>query len=574
MLDPRIYRMGLIAVVFGVIVFAFSLQQQRDSLQATLTPDAFNGQTAAAATLNISSHFPRRSAGSANDAAIAAEIAQDLRRGDGFTVSTPTFTAPTASGTRTLENVIGVRSGLANGTIVVVAPRDATGSPAAAAESGTGVLLELGNVLSGETLNHTIALVSTTGSVGATGMKALIDELPSPVDAVLVLGDMSGTSMHEPIVVPWSTGQELAPPLLRNTAAAALSSQTGLSAGAPTLVGDFMHLAFPFTVSGQGPLNAAGIPAVLLSSSGELAPANKEVPNPGEIAQFGRTALQTITALDGGSGQVPAPSAYLQLSGNVIPAWALRLLVLTLILPVLVTTVDGFARVRRRKHAVGPWLVWLLACSAPFVLAAAIVVLCEKAGLISGIATVIVLPLVVIRRANLLRPAASRQPEGGNPGGAAALLVLMCVLSLAVWFANPFAAALMIPALHAWMWAVAPEVRMHRAWRLALVLVGLAPPVLVVAYYMISLSFNPITLAWSVVLMLAGGDIGLLRALEWCLALGSAVGVFAIAAWKVRRVPVHEEVPVTVRGPVTYAGPGSLGGTDSALDRRPPALRR
>ena len=52
---------------------------------------------------------------------------------------------------------------------------------------------------------------------------------------------------------------------------------------------------------------------------------------------MGRSALETINALDAGPN-VPAPSAYLLFSGKVVPAWAIRLFVLALILPVLAAT--------------------------------------------------------------------------------------------------------------------------------------------------------------------------------------------------------------------------------------------
>jgi hypothetical protein len=270
-------------------------------------------------------------------------------------------------------------------------------------------------------------------------------------------------------------------------------------------------------------------------------------------------------------------------------------LVLALILPVLMTTIDGFARARRRRHAVGRWIVWVLAGAVPFALAVAVVLLAKVTGLISGIAppaptasgavplhaggiallavllVLIVAPLILIRRSGR---AASGSDASGNPGAAAALLIVMSAAALAVWVINPFAAALMVPALHAWMWAVAPDVRMHPSARLGLLIAGLVPPALVILYYTTTLSFNPITLAWSGVLMLAGGQVGPVQALVWSVALGGAVSAFAIAAWGVRGLGVHEEVAVTVRGPVTYAGPGSLGGTDSALQRQPPALRR
>ena len=48
MLDPRIYRTGLVVVVLAVIVFAFSLEGQQGGLgmNTTLPPDAFNGLNA------------------------------------------------------------------------------------------------------------------------------------------------------------------------------------------------------------------------------------------------------------------------------------------------------------------------------------------------------------------------------------------------------------------------------------------------------------------------------------------------------------------------------------------------
>ena len=46
MLDPRIYRTGLMAVVVAVVVVAFSLENQQGAVGTTLPPEAFNGQTA------------------------------------------------------------------------------------------------------------------------------------------------------------------------------------------------------------------------------------------------------------------------------------------------------------------------------------------------------------------------------------------------------------------------------------------------------------------------------------------------------------------------------------------------
>jgi hypothetical protein len=153
-----------------------------------------------------------------------------------------------------------------------------------------------------------------------------------------------------------------------------------------------------------------------------------------------------------------------------------------------------------------------------------------------------------------------------DPGRSIAVLIVMCVATIGIWIVNPFAAILVIPALHLWMWLVEPELRPPRPLLALLLLVGLAPPVLVVLYYASVLGLGPLGLIWNGVLLIAGGHVGLLAAVEWSLVLGCVVSVLAITVRSLRE-PRPEEAPVTVRGPVTYAGPGSLGGTESALRR-------
>jgi hypothetical protein len=164
----------------------------------------------------------------------------------------------------------------------------------------------------------------------------------------------------------------------------------------------------------------------------------------------------------------------------------------------------------------------------------------------------------------------------GDPGAAAAILISSCALALVVWGANPFAALLLVPALHLWMVALAPEPAIRPVVRIVLLALGLAPPALLVAYYAISLGFGPIGLAWTGVLMVVGGQIGIPTAILLCLLMGCAVSavVNALATARAQvRVP-PTSAPITVRGPVTYAGPGSLGGTASALSRAGSSLRR
>src|SRR5437764_10694868 len=111
MLDPRIYRMALLPVVLAVIVLAFSLGDQQGPLGTNLAPDAYNGQNAYATMHRFAADYPNRRPGSDGDDALASEIAGKLRNSYGFRVSTDVFKGKTIDGTRTLENVVGVRAG-------------------------------------------------------------------------------------------------------------------------------------------------------------------------------------------------------------------------------------------------------------------------------------------------------------------------------------------------------------------------------------------------------------------------------------------------------------------------------
>src|SRR5437660_9807030 len=75
MLDPRIYRMGLVPVVLAVIVLAFSLGDQPAPLTTTLAPDAYSGQNAYATMYSLKSQFPRRPPGSDADSRLAGYLA-------------------------------------------------------------------------------------------------------------------------------------------------------------------------------------------------------------------------------------------------------------------------------------------------------------------------------------------------------------------------------------------------------------------------------------------------------------------------------------------------------------------
>jgi hypothetical protein len=326
---------------------------------------------------------------------------------------------------------------------------------------------------------------------------------------------------------------------------------------------------------------------VLLSASGERGPGADSSVSADRLTAFGRTVLQTVTALDSGR-DVPSATRYLLYGHKLIPEWPIRLLVLALILPVLVTAIDGLARARRRGHEVIMWAGWVFSAALPFALAALFVVGLKLIGLMAvappapvapdavpldaaGVAVLVAVACVLGLGFAVLRPWALRfagvRGDPSSGGSAVALVLVMCAVALTIWVGNPFAATLIVPALHVWMWVVAPDVRMHASVWIALLIASFVPVALAAAYYMVTFGLSPVDAAWTGILLLAGGHLGVLAALEWSVVLGCAVSVAVIATRTTRQARSPEAPPVTVRGPVTYAGPGSLGGTESALRR-------
>jgi hypothetical protein len=606
MLNWRLYRAAFVPVLFALAIAAFSLEARPPSLASTLAPDAFDGARAFTELNSLAREYPDRRPGSGGDEELAAHVASAIEglgdtAGGGFTVRTRRFTGQTVAGERTLTTVIAQRPGSTEETpIVILAHRDAAVGDGRAELSGTAALLELARVFAARETRRTIVLVSTSGGsggdAGAADFAANRSEIgqPGPFDAAIVLGDMAGTVTRKPFVVPYSDGFGSAPEQLQRTVDYAITQQTGADPGAPSPLGQLAHLAFQFAVGEQGPLDAAGIPAVLIQRSGESGPSAREEVSSEHLEAFGRAALSAVDALDTAPDTSSALQTGVLVQRKTIPAWVVRLLVGVLLVPPLIVAVDGVARASRRRRgasrAVGRAALWTLCCAAPFFAGAVFARLLGALGIIGaapsvpvpasalpfngGAVRAVLAVLLVLALAWLLWPMLVRRlslsvrPDPDLAG--LALLLVLVTVCFAAWLLNPFTALLLLPALHLWLLIVAPELRPRPLAAIALVAIALMPLFLLVSFYADQLDLGPGEIAWTAVLLLAGGHVGLLAAVLWSLALGCAVGaaLVAVAPPSEPRGPGPPDVgKVTIRGPLSYAGPGSLGGTRSALRR-------
>jgi hypothetical protein len=596
MIDPRIYRSALIPVLFAFVLLAFSLENRPQPIRTALAPDAFQGDRAFDRAYEpgegLSDRFPRRRPGSDADNRLAEEIASEMRRSPSFRVRTIGREHDTIDGRRTLRTVIARRPGTIDEQIVVVAHRDAAGHRAEAEFSGTAALLELSRIFgAARAARHTLTLVSTSGgSGGAEAAAELARELDGlPVGAVLVLGDLASRAVRAPLVTPWSNALGASPQRLRATVQEAVRVETGSGSGAPRALSQFARFAMPATFGEQGALLSRGMPAVLLSIGGDRPPAANAAISRDRLETFGRAALRTVTALDAVPETRPitteASSRDLLTSRKIVPVWAIALFTGALLLTVLVTAVDAFAALLRRREPIGPSLRWTLAGALPFLLTALFAIALRVVGLLDApgapvapealpaelpallaVALVFVLGWVWLRPAavRLLRADADDRAESGAAG--IAVVLVATAVAIAMWIVNPYAAALLIAALHVWLFALGPDLRMPRGLRMFAALVGALPAAVVALGLTRSLGLGGLDAAWQLVLLTAGGHISALSVLLWSIFAGCCVSAVLVAARG--RAPADEdEIAITVRGPKTYAGPGSLGGTESALRR-------
>jgi hypothetical protein len=592
MFDGRIYRAALAPLLLVVVIVGFSLTGAAAPLHSTLAPDAFDGGRAYAALRQLLSAFPDRKPGSAGDQRLAADVAGSLRglagaAGGGFRVSTHSFSARTAEGQRTLTDVIAVRPGSSGERpIAIIAHRDAVRRGSAAELSGTAALLELAHVFAQSETKRTIVLVSTSGgSEGDAGAVYYAAHLRTAPDAAIVLGDLAGDRAHKPFVLSFSGGTATAPGPLQRTLQGTISQEVGTDPGSVGLSAQLAQMAQPLALGEQAPLDDAAIPAVTVQVSGPRGPVTGTRVSQKRLSNFGRAVLAAVYALDEGPDIAHAPSTRLELGARALPEWAIRLLVLAALLAPLVVCVDAFARLRRRREPLARGLPWGLCGALPFLAAALFAAALGALGILSApsaelsaagvsavggawvalVATLLVLAAMTLARPALLRRLGFACGPNRDATGLAAMLVLLSVALLA-WLVDPFAGLLLVPAAHLGLLAADSRPRTLSLPALAVALLPLAALLFVVAR---ELGLAPIVLAESVVLALAGGQVGLFSALLWSFALGSLLSLLALvlADRGSERLEPLERFEISTRGPLSYAGPGSLGGTESALRR-------
>ena len=384
--------------------------------------------------------------------------------------------------------------------LVVVAHRDAAGRGARAELSGTAGLLELARALGGGRLRRTVTLASVSGGSGGAAGAA---RPPAPARR-------AGRRRHRarrpgrPHGAPPAAGRlgrrrrpELAGPAAHARGRAADRGRARGS-GAERATTQWARLAAPFALGDQGPIADAGVPAVLVSLTGERHAAGRVTPcRPGgcRASAAGRCGRSTRST----RRPCPAPGTRWDLVTlrKVVPAWAVRLLVGSLLLAPLLVGIDGLARARRRRRAVRAvaGLGGRDRGRRPGDAALRPPARRDRPARgrprpsprrpASSRSTARPRPAWWRSRSpgrcspSCCAPPSSRWPARGGarpttgPGSRSSSR--SAGTAAALWVVNPYAAALLVPAAHLWLLVAAPEAPLPRAARIALVGVALLP---------------------------------------------------------------------------------------------------
>jgi hypothetical protein len=576
------YRGTWLLVGIPLLIVAFSVGRPQ-ALPPPALPPTFDGDAAKALATELAGLHPERSPGSAGARRAERWVSERLRL-YGFTPRTTEFEATIPGRGRTrLRNVLAVAGEPGASAIVIAAHRDNTGEGPGANDnaSGTAALIELARGFARTTPvsaaggsvrpAHTLVFLSSDG--GAFGSLGNAEFAADPayrdrIAAVINLDALAGPGRPR-IAFAGDTPRSPAPTLVQ-TAAERIVEHTGEEPARPSAIEQLIDLGFPFSLYGQAPFVARGIPAVTLTTAEDRPPSSfgdsADRLDARRLEALGQSAQSLLGSLDQGVELAPGTSSYVYLGRRLVRGWAIQLALVAALVPFLAAAVDLFARCRRRRIALAPALrslrsrlaFWLFT-GAVFGVLALVGVWPEGADrplapesdaagnwpvLGLGVLATLAAGAWLVARDRLLprRPVTSAEELAGYT----AALLALGILALVVIATNAFALLFLLPSLHAWLWL--PQMRdRHPAFRLGVLAAGLAGPALLMASFAFRFGLG-LDAPWYLVALVTVGYVDptvVVIALAW---LAAAAQIAALGVKRYAPYPSASERPP--RGPL------------------------
>jgi hypothetical protein len=395
----------------------------------------------------------------------------------------------------------------------------------------TGILLELARVLEGRAFDHTLVLASVSGGVdGGLGADELTRKLGGPFDAIIVLRNVGARVVEKPVLATTDSREVSDQRFVRTVRRITGLEFRGVTSGGDgrSIAAQLVRIGFPLALGEQATLPGNGLTGASISPGGEplKTPASGA---PGQTADAGQATLRTLTTFDGSfRPEQPQPTPLL-VGGKLIPQWALLLLVGALFFPLIVASIDAWARARRwrqvsQRGVLAPAIaaVWLLVLG--FLLRAVGLTgiidapqLAPDPSAVTGAgATAIGIFVFVLAALGVLVAAgAARQatPKGGEAGFA----LWVVFAGLFVFVINPVAAAFLLLLLHLLvLMLLTGEAR--RGQVVGFAVLGLLPLAAALAYFPVVFGIPLAETVRYAVLLEAGGYVGPLALAAGCAA--------------------------------------------------------
>jgi hypothetical protein len=576
------YRGTWLLVGLPLLVAAFSVARP-EALDPAPLPPTFDAEAARALAQDLAQTYPDRPPGSVG-AVGAARWVSDRLGAYGFQTEHVPFEATIPGRGRVrLQNLVAKAIGRSPDAIVVMAHRDDTGTGRGANDnaSGTAVLIELARGYARAATEsaaggavrpaHTIVFLSSDGGAFGQLGAARFAADPAYRNRIVAVVNLDAVAGRGPPRIVLSGDRPRSPaPALVQTAAERILEQTGEEPARPGALQQLIDLGFPFSLGGQAPFVARGIPAITLTTVGDRPPPAfgdlHTALDLGRLDELGRSAQALVASLDEGLELSPGTTSYVYLGPRIVPGWALQLVLISALIPFLAATVDLFARSRRRRIPLGPALrsyrsrlaFWLFV-GVVFGLLAQLSVWHDAAPRplapdlpvagrwpVVGVAVLVLAALVgwFVSRERLLprREVAASEELAGYT---VALLVLG-VLALVVVATNAFALLFLLPSLHAWLWL--PQLRDRRAAvRAATLAAGLAGPALVLASFAIRYGVG-FDVPWYLAGLVAVGYVDIPSVVSFLAWLAATAQLTALTARRYAPYPSASERPP--RGPL------------------------
>lgn len=500
-IDWTLYRrtwLGAGAALMLVLVTSFT----PDAPTMPPQPAGFTAADAQAViqrAADFDERFPSRRPGTSGAADSAQWIRDELRvirdqyqaRTVTADVVTGTTTMPGRSDAVSIMNVEARLPGRTPELVVIHAPRDTSGQNSSGSDSGsTAALITLAEQLaSSPDRKRSYLLVSTDASaVNGAGARLLADRLERDRTRIVAVIGLDGIGQSADVRVPLAASSGQLPPL--GLVLAARHAAGKRIDGLPGVTSQLLRLSFPLTRYEHGQLLGRGYPAITMSSAAER-PAR--APDEISVVNGMQSIVALLASLDATDTLQSAGKTYIMSPNRVARGWALKILIVMMLLPVWAAVARALVNHRRRLGilaalgsvsrgmivgVVGVALLWLFAAigavprSGDVPPASSLVGAWPSLGMVAWCCLLV--PAWVVGRG----PDWRRRDEPGAPRATAltglAVLTALTVVSLSI---NPYTAICALPLLHGWLWLVSRHAFDVRR-RLACVSAGLIGPVL------------------------------------------------------------------------------------------------